>query len=124
MQKSKGHIARATLSELALRDMQELVGEPDWFADLRDRLVLALLPHDAGPLERLAVLGAPAAGGSPYDESGELVTEPRSVQRLRAQWERELTWEDLPPGLTLRPASHGAGLQRWKETLYESFQRR
>lgn len=112
---------KTDLVALALRDTSEIIGEPEWFAELRDRLVLATMHDNAGPLERLALLGAPASGERPDDDSGELVNEPKSVARLRTQWEREVQPDELPPLLGLRPRSNWPQVQAWRAKFYASL---
>lgn len=121
----KRHDAPMSYVEKAIYDMGERIGEPAWFSDLRERLLLAC-ERDC-PLERLAILGPRVKGESPYDDSGHIVSEPASVSHLRCEWERELTPDDLPPGvpihLGMRPAVNGPTLRKWQAELYASLAR-
>lgn len=112
------------LLESAIQSVAELIGEPDWWADLRDRVIMAGT-HEC-PLARLVTLGPKARGECPR-EPPRIVNEPQSVTRLRNQWERELTAEDMPPGAPWpgpRPAADKPKeLRAWQRALYASFTR-
>lgn len=107
----------------ALDSVAERVGEPAWFTELRDRLVIALL-EDRTPLERLCILGPPVSGETPYDESQRVVNEPKPVACLRCMWERELDPDDIPSGDIPRcPAKTGGALHSWRKRFYASLAR-